>query len=405
MGILNSIFNRTALPPGKYELSDKIYTLNAEVCYKEYALAISINKIANALIQCTFETYKENEKIKGDIWYSFNIEPNKNQNATDFWNSVIFNMITNPHGCLIIRNDSGDFLVADNYDLTELANYENTYTNVIVGDCTFKRTFKESEVLRLKINNINIKTYIDSLYSSYGKLITTSIKNYNRNNSKKLFLKIETAFNQLKKNVNTETGESEYDKTLDDIFKNRMRGYFSESDSVTPLEEGLEIIEGGSTTNNETAKKANGQTTDDIRKLFDDILNICADALNIPRGLLKGDVADIEAITDNFITFGINPIASIIEDEGNRKLYGKKAILEGSKLKVKTNKIKGYDPTKLATSAEALYRIGAINANWVRDMLREEEIREEWANMYMITKNYQEISNYLKGGEGNKNEN
>lgn len=403
MGILNSLFNRTALPPGKYELSDKIYTLNAEVCYKEYALAICLNKIANALIQCTFETYKENERIKGDIWYSFNIEPNKNQNATDFWNSVIFNMITNPHGCLIIRNDSGDFLVADNYDLKELANYENTYTNVIVGDCTFKRTFKESEVLRLKINNINIKTYIDSLYSSYGKLITTSIKNYNRNNSKKLFLKIETAFNQLKKNVNSETGESEYDTTLDDIFKNRMRGYFSESDSLTPLEEGLEIIEGGSTANNETAKKANGQTTDDIRKLFDDILNICADALNIPRGLLKGDVADIEAITDNFITFGINPIASIIEDEGNRKLYGKKAILEGSKLKVKTNKIKGYDPTKLASSAEALYRIGAINANWVRDMLREEEIREDWANMYMITKNYQEISNYLKGGDKNEN--
>ena len=403
MGILNSLFNRTALPPGKYELSDKIYTLNAEVCYKEYALAICLNKIANALIQCTFETYKENERIKGDIWYSFNIEPNKNQNATDFWNSVIFNMITNPHGCLIIRNDSGDFLVADNYDLKELANYENTYTNVIVGDCTFKRTFKESEVLRLKINNINIKTYIDSLYSSYGKLITTSIKNYNRNNSKKLFLKIETAFNQLKKNVNSETGESEYDTTLDDIFKNRMRGYFSESDSLTPLEEGLEIIEGGSTANNETAKKANGQTTDDIRKLFDDILNICADALNIPRGLLKGDVADIEAITDNFITFGINPIASIIEDEGNRKLYGKKAILEGSKLKVKTNKIKGYDPTKLASSAEALYRIGAINANWVRDMLREEEIREDWANMYMITKNYQEISNYLKGGDNNEN--
>jgi len=403
VGILNSLFNRTALPPGKYELSDKIYTLNAEVCYKEYALAICLNKIANALIQCTFETYKENERIKGDIWYSFNIEPNKNQNATDFWNSVIFNMITNPHGCLIIRNDSGDFLVADNYDLKELANYENTYTNVIVGDCTFKRTFKESEVLRLKINNINIKTYIDSLYSSYGKLITTSIKNYNRNNSKKLFLKIETAFNQLKKNVNSETGESEYDTTLDDIFKNRMRGYFSESDSLTPLEEGLEIIEGGSTANNETAKKANGQTTDDIRKLFDDILNICADALNIPRGLLKGDVADIEAITDNFITFGINPIASIIEDEGNRKLYGKKAILEGSKLKVKTNKIKGYDPTKLASSAEALYRIGAINANWVRDMLREEEIREDWANMYMITKNYQEISNYLKGGDNNEN--
>lgn len=405
MGILDSLFNRTTLPPGKYALSDKIYTLNAEVCYKEYALAICMNKIANALIQCTYETYKNNEKFKGDIWYKFNIEPNKNQNATDFWNSVVFNMIINPQGCLIIKNNSEDFLVADNYDLKELANYENIYTNVTVGDCTFKKAFKESEVLRLKINNTSVKTYIDNLYSSYGKLITSSIKNYNRNNSKKLFLKINTMFEQFKKNVDSETGISEYDTKLDDIFKNRIKGYFSESDSVTPIEDGLEIVEGNSTSDNGAAKKLNGQTTDDIRKLFDDIINICADAFNIPRGFLKGDVADIEAMTDNFITFAINPIASLIEDEGNRKLYGKKAILEGSKIKVKTNKIKGNDPTKLASSAEALYRIGAINANWVRDMLREEEILEDWANMYMITKNYQEISNYLKGGEGNGKEN
>nr|WP_312986036.1 phage portal protein [Clostridioides sp.] len=405
MGFLNNLFKRTSFQRPKIETTNKTLIITAETCYKEYSLAICMNKIANALTQCTFETYNRSEKLKGDIWYTFNIEPNKNQNASDFWNSVVFNMITNPQGCLIVQNNNGDFLVAESYTLEEFPNSENIYTEVTIGDYTFTKKFKESEVLRLKLNNSSVKSYIEDVYNSYGKLITTSIKNYNRNNSKKLFLKIGTTFEQLKTKVDPETGESEYDTTLDDIFKNRMRGYFSENDSVTPIEDGLEISEGGSTSNNDTAKKANGQTTDDIRRLFDDILNICADAFNIPRGLLKGDVADVEAMTDNFITFGMNPLASLIEDEINRKLYGKDEILKGSKIKVKTNTIKGYDPLKLASSAEALYRIGAVNANWVRDMLREEEILEDWANMYMITKNYQEISNYLKGGESDGNEN
>ena len=405
MGFLNNLFGRTSFQRPKIETTNKTLIITAETCYKEYALAICMNKIANALTQCTFETYDQREKLKGDIWYTFNIEPNKNQNASDFWNVVVFNMVTNPQGCLIVLNNNGDFLVADSYTLEEFPNSENIYSEVTVSDYTFTKKFKESEVLRLKLNNSSVKSYIEDVYSSYGKLITTSIKNYNRNNSKKLFLKIGTIFAQLKTKVDPETGESEYDTTLDEIFKNRMRGYFSENDSVTPIEDGLEIVEGGSTSNNDTAKKANGQTTDDIRHLFDDILNICADAFNIPRGLLKGDVADVEAMTDNFITFGMNPLASLIEDEINRKLYGKDEILKGSKMKVKTNTIKGYDPTKLASSAEALYRIGAVNANWVKEMLREEEVLEDWANMYMITKNYQEISNDLKGGESDGNEN
>ncbi|MBU5307552.1 phage portal protein [Clostridioides mangenotii] len=405
MGFLNNLFGRTSFQRPKIETTDKTLIITAETCYKEYALAICMNKIANALTQCTFETYNQREKLKADIWYTFNIEPNKNQNASDFWNAVVFNMVTNPQGCLIVQNNNGDFLVADSYTLEEFPNSENIYSEVTIGDYTFTKKFKESEVLRLKLNNSSVKYYIEDVYNSYGKLITTSIKNYNRNNSKKLFLKIGTTFAQLKTKVDPETGESEYDTTLDDIFKNRMRGYFSENDSVTPIEDGLEIVSGGSTSNNDTAKKSNGQTTDDIRRLFDDILNICADAFNIPRGLLKGDVADVEAMTDNFITFGMNPIASLIEDEINRKLYGKDEILKGSKIKVKTNTIKGYDPLKLASSAEALYRIGSVNSNWVRDMLREEEISEDWANMYMITKNYQEISNYLKGGESDGNEN
>ena len=43
----------------------------------------------------------------------------------------------------------------------------------------------------------------------------------------------------------------------------------------------------------------------------------------IPPQLLKGNVADTEKAFNNFLTFCINPIAELLTDEINRKLYGK----------------------------------------------------------------------------------
>ena len=143
------------------------------------------------------------------------------------------------------------------------------------------------------------------------------------------------------------------------------------------------------------------KTTRDISAIFDDILNLCADAFNIPRGLLKGDVADIAGMTDNFIAFGMNPIVEEISDEINRKLYRKKLVLERTKLKIRTEKIKNYDIAKLATPAELLSRIGVFSTNNILRLLGEEPILEEWADMHIISKNYELVEEQedVKGGD------
>lgn len=291
-------------------------------------------------------------------------------------------------------------MIADSYSIVERALKPNIYENVTIGTFTFNRTFSEKDVLHLKLSNKNITRIIRNLYSIYGKLLSSSIKNYNRKNARKVFVIIDTMFEQFKNNVDPETGLTEYDVKLDELFKNRIKGYFSEEDSATPLEKGLEIVDKTAELNGSGSKY---RETDDIRGIFDDILNIVADAFNIPRGLLKGDTADVEAMTDNFISFCINPIASQIEDELNRKLYGKKLVLEGTKIKIKTASIKSYDVTKIASSLEALYRIRTINTNEARRLLKYEELKEDWANEYMETKNYQNV-NDSKGGEKNNEE-
>lgn len=379
---------------GDFTLEGITVPIKTEQIYLEYAISMCINKIANALSQCTIETYEQGKIKKGEVWYQFNVEPNINQNITDFWNKLVLEMVVNPHGALIVQSFEGHWIIADSYSISEKALKENTYRDVKVGDFVFNRDFRESDVLHLKLSNKNVKQLVASVYSVFGKVLTNAIRNYNRKNARKVLVKIDSMFETFKNSIDEKTGETVYDLKLDDLFKNRLVGYFSESDSATPIEKGLEIEDKTSELNGTGSKY---RETDDIRGSFDDIINMVADIFNIPRGLLKGDTADVETMTDNFITFCINPIAGQLEDEINRKLYGKSSYLNGTKMIIKTSSIKSYDLTKIAASVEALYRIRTLNTNEVRRLLKYEEIGAEWANEYMETKNYQEVKK--KGGE------
>lgn len=358
--------------------------------FKRYALQICINKIGNALSMCDFVTYEskdgKSKEVEGRLWYQLNISPNINQSASEFWQKLIYQAIYDKNGALVVQvNDS--LVIADTYNIKEFAILPNMYSEVKVGDFQFEKAFNETEVLRIKFNNAKINLIVSGVYEEYGNLISGAIRNYNRGNSKKLWVKLGTMFNQLEtKTIENADGTTttEADLILDDLFKNRLKNHFSDKDSATPIENGLEIVD--SKENKSDGKEV---TTRDITNLFDDTVNYTADAFGIPRGLLKGDVADIEAMTDNFISFCINPFANLIEDELNRKFYTEDQVIRGNKLKVKTTRIKTHDPIKIASSAEALYRIGAINTEYVRWLINEEPINEAWAKDYALTKNYE----------------
>ena len=395
MGILSSIIDWIGLDDAKTRASTNAYCLSlypeTKTAFKVYAIQACINKIANAISMCEFQTLEKGVISNRDLWYKLNVEPNLNQNAADFWQKVIFESVYNPNGALIIQVQ-GQFLVADSYDINEYAIKPNYYYNVKAGTLDFTQVgFQEKDVLRIRLNNAKVKDIIDGVYSEYGKLISSSIRNYNRSNSKKLWVKIGTNFQQFEtQEILNEDGTTttKFDFIMDDLFKNRLKSYFDEGDSATPIEEGLEIVEPQSDGGVPSSQK---KDTRDINNLFDDTVNMVADAFGIPRGLLKGDVADIEGMTENFITFCINPLANLIEDEANRKLFGQYRMAQNSKLKVMTDLIKTYDATKLAAASEALFRISAINPNDVRRWMRMEQINEPWANEYAITKNYQVV--------------
>ncbi|SFH68688.1 phage portal protein [Pisciglobus halotolerans] len=389
--------------PNRTKNSNKMITVTnewgASIQFKRYAIYLCINKLANALSLCDFQTYEKGKNIKGENWWKLNFEPNPNQNAVDFWYKALEKMIFDSNGALIYQSQEGYLVVADDYEVGEFAFKDNVYTRIeLPGGLKLQSSYLESDVIRLKLNNSKVKDIVDSIYDDFGKLIAGSIRNYNRGNSIKLIVKIGAMFEQLKNKVDEETGETEYDTAIDDIFQNRLKGVFSDGDSATPLEDGLEIDSIGTAKNT----KSGASTTRDISAMFDDILNIVADAFGIPRGFVKGDVADAEAITENFINFGLRPLTKEIETEFNRKMYGKNEVIQNTKMKIMTDKVMIYDPVKFANSAEAFMRIGVYSPNKVLEKLDEETIDEAWADNHYVTKNYEVVDN-LKGGE-NDNE-
>ncbi|MGL9969372.1 HK97 family phage portal protein [Enterococcus sp. DIV1420a] len=365
------------------------------VRYKNYALSLCISRIANAISLCGFQTFIRGKPHKGDIWWRLNYEPNQNQNQADFIYDVVYKMVYNyEDGALIIQSKTGELIVAEYFDVEKFSFKPNIYKNIILpSGMNYSKVLYEHDVINLKFNNRKVKEIVDQVYEDYGRLLNDSIRNYNRGNAIKMKLKIATQFEQFKdKEIFDKEGNvigNEYDDILDDIFENRFKAIFSDKDSISPLEEGLdldkiEVVPGNT--------KSGAVTSRDITSIFEDIINQAADAFHIPRGIIKGDTADNEGMRESLIDDAIRPIIENWQTEFNRKLYGKEEFIKGNKLTIQTDFIFTKDPISFANAAEAYLRIGVYCVNDILQKLGEEIIDESWAWKHYITKNYENIN-------------
>ena len=116
-----------------------------------------------------------------------------------------------------------------------------------------------------------------------------------------------------------------------------------------------------------------------------------ANALQIPPALLKGDVADVTALTKNLITFAIDPIAKMIETENNRKLY-REEVLNGNYQMIDTSRIIHMTAAELATASDKMISCGGWNIDDIRRKAGDAPLNTEWSKKHFLTKNYEELN-------------
>lgn len=363
--------------------ADEYAQLVGDIYIREMAFVSAANLISKAISKCEFKTYEKGNERKKLEYYLWNIEPNKNQNSSEFIQKWIYTLLRK-NECLIVEQ-GGQLFIADSFNKKPYALYEDVFTEVTVKDFTFSRSFVQSEVLYFKLCDCDIQKVIGGLYESYSKLISYSMNAYKKSRGTKGIFK----YGSLP------VKGTPQEEAFNSLVNEKISKWLSGDNAALPLGDGQEWKE-------LTQKTYSNETTRDIRAQIDDVSDFTAKALGIHPALLRGDVQNVDAATEYTLTFCIDPMVDMLSEEINRKRYGMSNFVVGTYLKIDTKQIKHVDLLSVSTAIDKLIGSGAFCVNDIRKLVGEEIIDEPWANEHFITKNYMpfnEAMQALKGGE------
>ena len=369
MGFLDAILKRNSELSFMFD-TEFFVSASTRIHMKHLAVETCANFLARTISQSEFRVKADGVYVKDELYYKMNVRPNKNQSATEFWEQVIINMIYD-NEVLIIQSDDEDLLIADDFTHNEYAVYEDTFTDVTIGDYTFKRVFKQSEVLHMRYANKNLQPLIDGLYKDYADLFSNVLGSQKRKNQIRSTVSVDSSVAKDAEKMGKL--QAYIDKVYKSIRKNT-------DVALVPEQPGFTYKEHASGTSN--------QSVDEINKVTNGFLDQIAMAIGIPAGLLHGDLAGVKEITKSYTVFTVKPMLKKIRDECNSKFFTMKEYLSGSFLEVK---IASYESIfDLAVAIDKLVSSGTFNRREIRGEAGFDTPDGEEFDKFYITKNYME---------------
>lgn len=353
----------------------------SEVHIREVAFWSTVNIIANAVSKCEFQTYVKGKEVKGAEYYLWNIEPNQNQNSSGFMHKLIAQLYRN-NECLVVEQN-GQLLVADTFTKNPYALYGDTFSEVTIKDFTFNKTFRQDEVLYFQLCEKDMRRVTNALYESYSKMIFYGMKAYQKSRGTKGVFSYETI----------PVAGTDERKNFDSLIAEKFKKFMDSGDAIIPLGKGQKFEEVGS-------KTYANESTRDIRAMIDDVSDFTAKAFNVPPALIRGDVQGVKDAVEQLLTFCIDPLCDMLQEEINRKRIGRAEFLKGTKIVINTKTIKHIDLFSVTAAIDKLISSGCFCVNDIRKAVGDEPIGEEWANQYFMTKNYATVEELLKSLEG-----
>ena len=357
--------------------ADDLFGLSAEIHVRELAFWSCVNIIANAIGKCEFKTFVRHRETRGPEYYLWTVEPNANQNSSAFIHKWISQLYSRNEALVIEQN--GQLLVADSFDRKPYALYDDVFSQVQVGDFTFNRTFMQSEVLYFRLSEKNMRLIANGLYAAYQKMIDYGMHSYQRSRGQKGVITIDTMA----------AGGSSWQKEYENLKNRDFKSFFDAENAVMPLFKGFRYDDLGS-------KTYSNEGTRDVRAMIDDVSDFTAKAFGIPPALLSGEVQGTSDALDQFLTFCVDPLADMLQEEINRKRNGYGGFSQGTYLQIDTRAIKHVDLLSVSTAIDKLISSGAYCINDIRKLTGDQVIDEPWAWQHFMTKNYATVAELLR---------
>lgn len=351
-----------------------------ELYIRELAFWTCVNKIANAVSKCEFKTYYHNKETKGKEYYLWNYEPNQNQNAAGFIYKLIAQLYRK-NECLVVEINHRLY-VAESYIKEVYALRDYQFSGISFDGYTLQETLDMSDVMFFELNSADMRKLMNGMYDSYSKLITYAQNAYQKSRGHKGILNIAGVAQE----------QDNFNETFEELMSTHFKNFFGKDNAVLPLFDGYNYQD-----ISQNAKTYSTESTRDIKALADDIFEFTARAFSFPPSLAKGDVQDTTKATDELLTFAVDPLVKMIQQEINRKRNGKDGLKQGNYLKIDTLAVKHVDIFDIATPIDKLISSGAFTINDILQVIGKPKIDESWADQHFMTKNYSEIGAILKG--------
>lgn len=233
--------------------------------------------------------YNNWKEVKNEDWYRLNVAPNKNENASLFWNKVMNRMIRSPNGAMVVEIKGELHCAKDFHTVNEFPIYGNVYGDVqLEGTCQLNRTFRAEEVYLFKMEEQGAIPFISAMYDEYGKIFQSAARAFKESNGMKYILKLD----------GIKTGDEQFVEDYESYIREQLESYLKNEHAIYVQYEGYELAK---------EKEDQRKNADDVVKLKKDIFETVGQTFKIPISLMSGNVTSVKDVCNVFLTFGVDP--------------------------------------------------------------------------------------------------
>lgn len=350
-----------------------------ELQFREAAFWTCINLIANAVGKCEVKEFRSGALERGPEWYLWNVQPNKNQNASAFWHKLISKAYSEGDALIVPEPYGSGLVVADSFDIDD-SKPVYSYTSIMIGKRKIAR-LSEAEVMYIRPNWKNIEPLIRKMGDSFLRLMASSMQNYLFNGGQHWKVHVDQIL----------TGDNEWRENFTKMMENQIKPFLNSSSAILPEMDGYTYTQ---VSGNNAAVKS-----DEVRSLIASVWAETSRAFLIPAALIAGNQQDTTVANRQFLTDVIDPIARLIEQEANRKRFTPEEYLRGDKITVDTSAIVHFDIFSNAANVEKIIGSGIKSVNELRAMIGDAAIPEDWADKHFMTLNIGSAEGQTEGGD------
>jgi hypothetical protein len=280
--------------------------------------------------------------------------------------------------------------IADGWTENKRPGRASRFENISIGGSTevVPRPLWAGEVFVFRLPETSKwRVLFAQMEAAYDEMAKSSIDAFGDKNDRRYLMYVDQQ----------QAGQSAQQQKVEEYLKNQVAPFIQGTDVALPLFRGFDL-------KRMESDYSGGETTLDVVQIRQECFKIVATCLGIPYSFLEGNVNNFDSVSDSVLTFLIDPIAKVIQDELVSKLFTPIQWGHGSYVKVDTTHIRHVDIFAVADKVEKLIGSSIDTPNELRVLTGQEPVEAPGMDDYHMTLNHTDLSDREGSGGGDNND-